>query len=559
MLRKKILVVGGVAGGASCAVRARRLDENADIIIFEQGSYVSFANCGLPYHIGKVIPDRESLIVATPEMFESWFNVDVRIENRVLSINPKERSIKVENVKTGKAYQEKYDSLVLSPGASPKIPPIIGSSLPGIFSLHDIPDTLSIIEWLKKTDSKRAIVLGGGFIGLELVENLANLGLSVSIIEFMDQIVPILDREMALFTQNYTARMGVKAYLECGVTKFESDKNNNGIKVYLTSGEILHTDVVIVATGVSPKNEIAVNAGLEVGKYGGIKVNRYMQTGDPNIWAVGDVVEVNEFISGDPAQIPMAGPANRQGRIAAESMVGHKTNFEFRGFRGSQATGVLGFFGMTIASTGLNERKVKEINKERKVFDYEKIHVYAYHHADYYPNAKKMVLKLIFSKSNGAVLGAQALGFSGVDKRMDVIATAIQNRATVFDLAEAELCYAPKYSSAKDIINIAGMVASNVLNGYLDIIHWNEFDPKDKIILDVRESFVYEREHFKGAINIPLDELRKNVDKLDKNKEILVYCVEGKRSYFACRILNQKGFKTRSFSGGYTMYKNDMA
>jgi NADPH-dependent 2,4-dienoyl-CoA reductase/sulfur reductase-like enzyme/rhodanese-related sulfurtransferase len=549
---KKMLIIGGVAGGASCAARARRLNEDAEIIIFERGPFISFANCGLPYHIGNVIPRERSLFVASSEMFKKMLNVDVRIYNNVKYIDRNKKEIEVENLNTGDIYRENYDTLVLSPGAAPLKPDIEGIDLPGIFPLRTIPDMRKIIDWIKTRDVKTAAVVGGGFIGLEMAENLKIRGIDVSIIEMLPQVMPFLDAEMTDFIHNHLKAEGISLLLGSPVVGFRKE-NDGMLTVMLRSGSSVSADLIILAIGVKPEIELAKTSGLALGKLGGILVDDQMRTSDENIFAVGDAVEIKNFITGAQGLIPLAGPANRQGRIAADVIMGNN-RFKPARFRGSQATTVCGVLGLTIAATGITEKNLKVLEEKGDPIPYEKIYLHPTHHAGYYPGAASMAMKLIFSKENGRVLGVQAVGKEGVDKRIDMIATVIQHNGTVFDLEEAELCYAPQYGSAKDPVNIAGMMASNILCGYSIVAHWENLAEIDAFLLDVREPFEFGKGHVKGAVNIPLAKLRDRMQELPVDREIWAYCSIGKRSYFALRILKQHGFRVRNVSGGYLMY-----
>lgn len=547
--RKKLLIVGGVAGGASCAARARRLSEDAEIIIFERGPFISFANCGLPYHIGKVIPREKSLMVASPELFKRRLNIDVRTYNNVKYIDRKNKEIEVENLKTGEVYRENYDTLVLSPGAAPLKPGLEGIDLPGIFTLRTIPDMRKIIDWIETREVKNAAVVGGGFIGLEMTENLKIQGIDVSIIEMLPQVMPFLDPEIAAFIHDHLKAEGISLLLGSPVVGFKQ-QNEGMIAVILASGKTVVADMIILAIGVRPETELAKTAGLTIGDLGGILVNDQMRTSDDNIFAVGDAVEVKNFVTDAQSLIPLAGPANRQGRIAADVIMGNNS-FKPSRFRGSQATMVCGVLGLTIAATGVTEKTLSHLGKHGNCPPYEKIYLTPTHYAGYYPGAKPITMKLIFSTENGRILGVQAVGKEGVEKRIDVIAKAIQHSGTVFDLEEAELCYAPQYGSAKDPVNLAGMIASNLLKGYISVVHWGDLSETDAFILDVREPFEFSKGHVKDAVNIPLAALRRRIRELPDDREIWTYCFEGKRSYFALRILEQYGFKVRNISGGY--------
>ena len=463
--QKRILIIGGNAGGASCAARSRRLSETAEIIVFEQGSFVSFANCGLPYYIGDVITDEKKLLVANVDLFRDRFNIDVRLENEVTAIDRAAMQITVKNHQTGVVYQESYDAIVLAIGAAPIRPPLAGIDLKGIFVVRTIPDSRQIRAWIDDHHAKRAVIVGGGFIGLEMAENLVNRGLEVTLIESQSQVMSPLDPEMVVAVQEKMRSHHVNLVLGDSVAKFTPNvdgNSENGICVTTKSGAIHQADIVILGIGVRPETALAKAAGLEIGDRGGIRVNEQMQTSDRHIWSVGDAVEVKDFVTGEWTLIPLAGPANRQGRIAADVICeAHPSSF-----RGVQGTSVCGAFGLTIASTGVNEKTLKRLG-----WEYEKIYLHPIHHAGYYPDAKPIDLKLLFSKQDGRILGAQVVGEEGVEKRIDVIAIAIQMGATVFDLEEAELCYAPQYGSAKDPVNMAGMIAANFLRGDAPLVY----------------------------------------------------------------------------------------
>lgn len=550
--RKKLLIIGGVAGGASCAARARRLDEDAEIIVFERGPFISFANCGLPYHIGKVIPRERSLIVASPEMFKRQLNIEVRTNNNVKYIDRKNKQIEVENIETGEVYKENYDTLVLSPGAAPLKPGIEGIDLPGIFPLRTIPDMRKIIDWIETRKVKKAAVVGGGFIGLEMTENLKILGIDVTIIEMLPHVMPFLDPEITAFIHNHLKAEDISLLLGSPVIGFKQE-DNGMIAVMMKSGRTVEADLIILAIGVRPETELAKTAGLTLGKLGGILVDDQMRTSDEHIYAVGDAIEIKNFVTDAQSLIPLAGPANRQGRIAADVIMGNNGVKPSR-FRGSQATMVCGVLGLTIAATGITEKTLNQLDKHDQCPPYEKIYLTPSHHAGYYPGAKPITMKLIFSTENGRMLGVQAVGKEGVEKRVDVIATAIQHNGTVFDLEEAELSYAPQYGSAKDPVNLAGMIASNVLRGHTSVVHWGDLSESDAFILDVRDPFEFRKGHVKDAVHIPLAALRSRIQDLPTDREIWTYCYEGKRSYFALRILKQYGLKVRNISGGYLMY-----
>ena len=539
---KRVLIVGGVAGGASCAARARRLSETSEIVLFDKGPFVSFANCGLPYHIGEVIQKEESLLVATPGLFKKRFKVDVRLNSEVISIDRAKSEIQVKELASGRVYSEKYDALVLSPGAFPVKPPISGVDLPGIFTLRSIPDTREIKQCLA-AGSKSALLVGGGFIGLEMAENLVKLGQRVTLVEAMPQVLPALDLEMVSPVHDELRRRGVSLHLADSVIGFDPVPEG-GLRAGLASGKEVRADIVILSVGVRPDTKLARDAGLEIGELGGIRVDDRMLTSDPRIWAVGDAVEVRDFVTGRWTLVPLAGPANRQGRIAADVIHGRD-----RRFRGVQATAVCGVFDLTIASTGPSEKTLKRLGLWRE--DYDKIYLHPMHHAGYYPGAKTIFLKLIFSKNDGRIIGCQATGEAGVEKRVDVISMAIQNNGTVFDLEEAELCYAPQYGSAKDPVNLAGMIAANVVRGDAQLAQWEDVDSTGALILDVRQPSEFEKGHLEKAVNIPLGDLRARLGELPRDGEIWAYCLSGQRSYYAVRVLSQYGFDAKNITGGF--------
>jgi NADPH-dependent 2,4-dienoyl-CoA reductase/sulfur reductase-like enzyme/rhodanese-related sulfurtransferase len=549
--KPRILIVGGVAGGASCAARARRLSEDVEIIVFERGPFVSFANCGLPYYVGNVITHEQSLLVATPELFNKRFNIEVRVQSEVLAIDREKRELTIKNNTNGEIYTEKYDFMVLAPGSSPIKPPLPGIDLPGIFTLRSIPDSNRMKDWIVKKNVKRAVVVGGGFIGLETAENLVKRGISVTIIEMLSQVMPPIDPEMVVPLQEQLTVNGVNLHLSDGVAKFEQSQNTDTIIVKTKSGANFECDMVLLAIGVKPEVSLAKQSGLEIGALGGIRVTNQMRTSDENIWAVGDAVEVQDFITGEWSLIPLAGPANRQGRIAADVIMGRKSSF-----RGVQGTMVCKVFSTTIAASGVSEKTFLRLKTNGKEIPYEKVYLHPNQHAAYYPGAKAITMKLIYSPKDGRLLGAQAIGEEGVEKRIDVIAMAIQKQASIYDLEEAELCYAPQFGTAKDPINFAGMVAANALRGDSPAAHWANAKESGKFILDVREPSEFKVGHFEGANNIPLPTLRNAMRELPHDKEILVYCGVGQRSYYAARILRLNGFQARSISGGMMTYKS---
>ena len=538
---KRVLIVGGVAGGAACAARLRRLDEHAEIVIFDRGPYVSFANCGLPYFVGGIIEEEKSLLVADEALFLERFNIQVHTRTEVLSIDRENKSIEVANLASGEKRTEAYDALVLSPGASPLRPPLPGIDLPGIFTLRSIPDSRLIRNWIDERQAKRAVVIGGGFIGLELAENLAHRNIAVTVVEMLDQVMPPLDPEIAAFVEERLRNQGVALALGDGVAGFEANPDGRLI-VKTQSGSVHQADLVILAIGVRPETALSKSSGLKIGSRGGIQVDEHMQTSDPSIWAVGDAVEVKDWNSGQDSLVPLAGPAARQGRIAADVICGRSSRF-----RGVQGTAICGVFGLQVAATGSSEKALVRAGDT----DFEKVYLHPTQHAGYFPGAKRMHLKLLFRKSDGRILGAQAVGEEGVDRRIDVIAMGIQKEGTVYDLEEAELCYAPQFGGAKDAVNFAGMIAANVLRGDLPLVHWSEPTTPDTILLDVRDPDEFKSGHADGAVNIPVNMLRHRLEDLPRAKDLRVYCAIGQRGYIATRILMQNGFSVRNLSGGW--------
>ncbi|MCP4630665.1 MAG: FAD-dependent oxidoreductase [bacterium] len=549
MTKRRILIVGGVAGGASCAARARRLSETAEIIMFDRGEYVSFANCGLPYYVGNVIKKEENLLMATPELFRKRFEIDVRLQSEVLAIDRKNCRIQVKDLGSGNIYYESYDTLVLSPGASPIKPQMPGIELPGIFSLRTIPDSRQIKDWIARHNAKRVLIVGGGYIGMEMTENMLKLGLAVTIIEMQSQVMPPMDPEMATPVQDELKKHKVLLRLNETVVGF-AGIDNHSISVELKSGRIEKTDLVILAIGVRPETQLAQEAGLEIGQRGGIRVDDHMRTSDEKIWAVGDAVEVKDVITGRRGGMPLAGPANRQGRIAADVIMGRDSKF-----RGVQGTSVVGIIDLVAAFTGPSEKTLRRFGYWDESAHYEKIYLHPGDHAGYYPGSSPISLKLIFDKNDGRIISAQAVGKAGVEKRIDVISMAIQQNATVYDLEEAELCYAPQFGSAKDPVNLAGMIAANVLRGDCHIAHWEELESEQVFVLDVRDPVELKKGYVEGTVNIPLNDLRQRMGEVPKNQEVWAYCLAGQRSYYAARALSQYGYNIKSLSGGYETFK----
>jgi NADPH-dependent 2,4-dienoyl-CoA reductase/sulfur reductase-like enzyme/rhodanese-related sulfurtransferase len=553
----KVVIVGGVAGGASCAARLRRLDEAAEILMVEKGPYVSYANCGLPYHISGVIPRESSLLVANEQVFKAIHNIGVRTNCEAVAVDPKKKTVDLKDGATGTVATEHYDKLVLSPGAASIRPPLPGIDLPGIFQVRTVPDARTIREWIEKgteflaglfnysgiqyvKPTRRAVVIGGGFIGLETAENLLHAGFEVTLVEMLDQVLAPLDREFAHLVEQYMMRHGLKLALGDGVSGF-TQLDGGALAVQTKSGKTYPADLVILALGVRPDTALAKAAGLAIGERGGIRVDDQMRTSDPDIFAVGDAIEVKDFVTGQWSLVALAGPANRQGRIAADVIAGRASRF-----RGTQGTAIIGLFGGAAAWTGVSEKTLKRLGDE----DYEKVYLFPNAHAGYYPGAKMIGLKALFRKSDGRLLGAQALGEDGpaVDKRISALAMAIQMGATIYDLEEAELCYAPQFGSAKDAVNFAGMVAADVVRGDMPLVHWDATD--GAFLLDVRQPVELVVEKVPGAVNIPLPQLRARLGELPKDREIHVICRSAQRAYYATRVLAQHGFKARNISGG---------
>ncbi|APP07733.1 FAD-dependent oxidoreductase [Vibrio harveyi] len=561
----KIVIIGGVAGGASAAARARRLSEDAEIIMFERGPFVSFANCGLPYHIGGDIQERSKLLLQTPESFLARFNVDVRVMNEVASINRQDKTVTVKNLLDGSEYQESYDFLLLSPGAGPVVPPIPGIDNPLTHSLRNIPDMDRIIKTIETNKVEHATVVGGGFIGLEMMEAFHQLGVKTTLVEMADQVMTPVDREMAGFAHAEIREKGVDLRLGVALSSVEFVANQSvanieageddthqhlqgKLTLSLNNGDQLDTDILIMAIGVRPETKLAQEAGLQIGALGGIYTNEYMQTSDPSIYAVGDAVEERDFVTGEQTLVPLAGPANRQGRMAADNMLGRQETYQ-----GTQGTAICKIFDLAVASTGKNEKQLKRDN-----ITYEKVYVHTASHASYYPGAETVSFKMLFDPATGKILGAQAVGKDGVDKRIDVMAVAQRAGMTVEQLQHLELTYAPPYGSAKDVINQAAFVANNIMKGDATAIHFDEIDnlSEDQVLLDVRNPGELESVGFiEGAINIPVDQLRQRMNELPKDKEIVIYCQVGLRGNVAYRQLVNSGFKARNLLGGYRTYK----
>ncbi len=541
----KILIIGGVAGGASTATRLRRMDENAEIVLIERGEYISFANCGLPYHIGKVISEREKLLVVTPQKLKETSNIDARVRHDAVSIDRKSKKVKIRELATGREYFESYDKLVLSPGASPIIPPVEGVGLPGVFTLRSMTDMDRINGFLLESKPTRAVVVGGGFIGLEIAENLQHRGMQVTIIEMLNQVMAPIDYEMAAMVHQHLQFKHIRLSLGDGLKSILTDKP---LKVTLNSGKTVETELVILSVGVRPETTLAKDAGLELGARGAIKVNEHLQTSDPDIYALGDAVEVKNLISGKPVNLPLAGPASKQARITADHITGKPAIF-----KGVQGTSIVKVFDLTVASTGLNSRQLDDLG-----IPYKNALIHASNHAGYYPGASPMAFKLLFSPE-GKIYGAQLVGLEGVDKRVDVISAVIHSGGTVFDLEELELAYAPPYGSSRDPVNIIGFLAGNMLRGDLKSINWDDVDKMDRnqnIFLDVRDPEELSLGQISGALNIPLGQLRERVNEIPHAKRVIVYCQVGQRGYFAARILDQLGFDAVNLNGGYKTYSH---
>ena len=542
----KVVIVGGVAGGATAAARIRRLDEQAEIVVFERSGYISYANCGLPYYIGDVITERSALTLQTPESFFSRFRVTMKVRHEVMAIHPERKTVSVKNLETGDEFEESYDKLLLSPGAKPTQPRLPGVGLNKLFTLRTVEDAFRIKEFIRTNHPKSAVLAGGGFIGLELAENLRELGMEVTIVQRPKQLMNPFDPDMAAFIHNEMRKHGVKLALGHTVEGFE--ERDGGVDVLLKDEQPLHADLVVLAIGVTPDTHLAKEAGLELGIKGSILVNDRMETTVPDIYAVGDAVQVKHFVTGQDALISLAGPANKQGRIAADNICGGDSRYT-----GSQGSSVIKIFDMTAATTGINETNAKNAG-----LDVDKVILSPMSHAGYYPGGKVMTMKVVFEKETFRLLGAQIVGYEGVDKRIDVLATAIRAGLKATELKELELSYAPPYSSAKDPVNMAGFMIGNIANGVLKQWHLEDAAtlPRDGSVtlLDTRTAQEYSRGHIDGFANIPVDELRERLGELDKSKPVYVICQSGLRSYIACRILSGNGYDCYNFSGGFRFY-----
>ena len=545
--KKRILIVGGVAGGASCAARLRRLCESCEIVLFDKGQHVSFANCGLPYFVGNIIQEEEQLLVAKPQLFNDRFNIQVHTQHEVTAIDRFNKTIIVKNLITGNEQVEAYDALVIATGAKAIRPPLTGIDLPNIYSLHTIPDSLKLKAAAAK--AKRAVIIGGGFIGLEMAENLAHLGLQVTIIEMATQVMPPLDADMASYVKTCLENNNIDLQLGQAVESFK--QTASGLEVFYSSGSI-ETDIVLLAIGVTPESSLAQQAGLQLSERGAMQVNNQMQSSDASIWAVGDVIEVQDIVTRQRFSLPLAGPANRQGRIAAGAIL-ESFNPELDrklSFKGVLGTAVCQVFDHTIAMTGASEKALQRAG----IQDYQTIFLHPGHHVGYFPGAYPIHLKLIFAKADGKILGVQAFGQEGVARRVDVIAMAIQMQGTVYDLEESELCYAPQFGAAKDPVNMAGMIAANHLRDDLPLADWKNLQSNEHQVLDVRSPSEYDAGHIAGAKNIPIEDLRKCLTELNPDKEIWLVCEVGQRAYYALRLLLLSGYKAKVLSGGMKTY-----
>lgn len=546
MKQKKVVIIGGVAGGASAAARLRRLDENAHIVVVERGPYISFANCGLPYYLGGTIQDRAALTLQTPESFKARFNIDVRVFSEAVSIQPDNKTITIHNHNTGEEYEESYDSLILSMGADAAMPPIPGIDSKKVFTVRNIPDTVAVKTYIEEHQAKKAVVAGGGFIGLEVAENLRDLGMDVTLVEMADQVIPSIDADMAAQVHGHMRQKGLHLLLGSALQKIEDTETGVSLTV---NGETIDADLLVMAIGVRPTSEIAVKAGLPANAKGALIVNSAMETGVDGIYAVGDLIEITHFVTGEKGYIPLAGPANKQGRIAADNICGIPSRYT-----GTQGSSILKVFDLAVASTGITEKTAKALH-----LNYEKSFTFSANHATYYPGATNMSIKTIFEKDTGKILGVQIVGNDGVDKRCDVFATAIRAGMTAKDLTELELCYAPPFGSAKDPVNMAGYVIENMMSGLVKTFHWHDIEKISKdpgaFLLDTRNPMEYLAGTIPGFVNIPLDSLRDRLDEIPKDKTIYVTCQIGLRGYIAARILMQNGYDVYNLSGGYRLYQ----
>jgi NADPH-dependent 2,4-dienoyl-CoA reductase/sulfur reductase-like enzyme/rhodanese-related sulfurtransferase len=542
-MSKRVVIVGGVAGGASAAARLRRLDESAEILLFDRGPHVSFANCGLPYFVGDVIPEEGKLLVASRELFRDRFAIEVFTEHEVVAIDRGARSVRVRDLRSGEERDERWDELVLAPGAAPFTPAAPGVDLPGVFVVRTIPDARRIRAWMTDREARRAVVVGGGFIGLEMAENLVRRGLEVTVLEKMGQVMPPVDAEMAVYVARALQDQGVTLRLGEGFSSIEQVEA--GLRVRTDQGGHIDADLVVLALGVRPETQLARAAGLAIGARGGIVVDAQQRTSDPHIYAVGDAVEVRDAVLGQETILPLAGPANRQGRVAADAIAGRAGRF-----RGVQGTAIVEVLGITVATTGASERGLLRAGRSNLGV----LWLHPGHHASYYPGAQPIHLKVVFDRGDGRLLGAQAVGKVGVDKRIDVIATLLQMGATVRDLAEVELCYAPQFGSAKDPLNLAGMMAVNVLDGDMPLADWRALQEGGHVLLDVREPHEHAEGAIGGALHVPLHQLRDRSGEIPRDRPVWVYCAAGQRAYFAQRLLMQRGVDARNLSGGYATY-----
>ena len=538
----KIIIIGGVAGGMSAAARLRRLDEKSDIIVIEKSGYVSFANCGLPYYIGGVIKEKDSLLLETPSTLKEKFNLDVRVKSEAVSINREKKEIKIKNIETNDEYTESYDKLLISTGAKPFVPDIKGLEEAGYLTLRNIEDMEKISSCIDSDGYKNAVIIGGGFIGLETAENLKHKNINVTVIEKADQVMAPLDPEMASFIHGEIKRRNIALYLNSDITEISNSGKKKIIK--LKSGEVVETDIIIASIGVVPDSELAKNAGLKMSSKGAVEVDEYLKTSDSDIYAAGDVIEIRNAITGQKALVPLAGPANKQGRTAADNILGREEKYT-----GTIGTSIMKFFNMTAASTGINEKYLK-----KQDINYKSLFIIKADHAGYYPGASDIYFKILFEPETGKIFGAQAVGEKGADKKIDIIATAILGNISVYKLKDLETAYAPPFNSAKDIINYASYMAENIKRDGLETVSWNE---TDKIgLIDVRTEDEYNIDHIQNAVNMPLNTLRENMGKLDKNKEYIVYCKVGQRGYNAQRILVNNGYKVKNLNGGFSIYKS---